>query len=622
MKKFSLAFLIIILFCSIHIFAKEKPINPDSIRYRFAPVVVTGQRYEMSQKDVAASISIISPAEIKQANFTNVADAISYLTPGVFTTRRSNLGYGVAALAGGSVTIRGMGGKPNSRVLMLIDGRPDFQGIFSHPINDAYFMDSVDHIEVLRGPASAVYGTNALGGVVNIITKGLPASGFETNLNLEYGSYNTQKYRLQHSGNISQFQYYAAVGYYKSDGHRKNGDIEGQNYTIKLGYQISPHYKISFNSSITPYKFHDPGPVQGKNYLSGYFEFGDITRNSMDLTFSNKFQNADGTIKIHGNFGKHKLSDGWDSDDQTNGIVAFQNFNLPYQIKTTLGFDIKRYGGTARSSGKKLGTFFNDEYAAYLHLQKIFLKKVILATGIRFENNSNFRQEWIPKFGLVYHPFSQIALRTNVAKGFRTPSIRDLFLFPPANKDLKPEQLWNYELGINQSFGKYFSVDVAGFYYEGDQLIETIVIEPGQMQNQNIGFNKVKGFEVALQARPIEKLTATISYSYLNPDEIIPFAPNKLNFLVNYKIAPINLSLYGEYISDLYASYQLNQFPPKITMEKLSDYAVVHFKFRYDIFDQLQLSIGVENIFDESFQILNGYPMPGRTILSNLSFSF
>jgi len=620
MKKLLIALSIISFFSVTQISAKEQPVDPDSIRYRFAPVVVTGQRYGMPQKDVAASISIISPIEIRQTNLTTVADAISYLTPGVFTTRRSAMGYGVAALAGGSITIRGIGGKPNTQVLMLIDGRPDFQGIFSHPINDAYFLDNVDHIEVLRGPASAVYGTNALGGVVNIITRELPTSGFENTINISYGSYNTQRYRFHHAGNIGGLQYFAGISYQKSDGHRENSNFEAQNYALKVGYQIDPHFNISFNGNITPYKYHDPGPEDVS--LSGYFDYGDISRSSMDLTLSNKFASNDGTIKLHGNFGKHKLSDGWDSNDQTNGLIAFQNFNFPYEIKTTVGFDIKRYGGTARSNGKKLGTFFNDEYAAYLHLQKILLKKFIMGLGLRFEDNSNFGQEWIPKFGLVYHPLSKTALRATIAKGFRTPSVKDLFLFPPANNDLKPERLWNYEFGINQSFGKKILLDVCGFYYEGDQLIETIMIAPGQMQNQNIGSNKARGFELAVQTNPITNLNANISYSYLDSDMTIPFSPNKFNFMMTYSFKKLNLSIYGENIRDLHTSYQLNQMPPKTTIEKLSDYSLVHLKLNYRVLENLQLSACIENLLDESYEILKGYPMPGRMVFSNLMFSF
>ncbi|MDZ7332475.1 MAG: TonB-dependent receptor [candidate division KSB1 bacterium] len=622
MKKILAVALIFLFICYLNTtnFANERANEPDSIRYRFAPVVVTGQRFELPQKDVAASITILSPIVLGQINLNTVADAVSYLVPGVFTTRRAVIGYGVAALAGGSITVRGMGGKPNSQVLMLIDGRPDFQGIFSHPINDAYFLDNVDRIEVLRGPASAVYGTNALGGVVNIITQELPTHGFETKLAISYGSFNTQKYRFQHQGCFGHLKYLVSAGYLKSDGHRSNSAFESQNYAIKVGYQIDNHFRIDFNGSATPYQFQDPGPE--RILLAGYFDHGDIVRSSMDLTFSNQFNSTNGTIKIHGNFGHHKLSDGWNSDDQTNGIIIFQNFDLAHEIKTTIGFDAKRFGGTAHSRNKKLGTFFNDEYAGYLHLQKVLAKKFILGSGIRYEHNSNFGNEWIPKFSLVYHPWSPTAFRASAAKGFRTPSIKDLFLYAPANPNLKPERLWNYEVGVNQSLGKYLSLDVCSFYYEGDRLIETTSIAPGKIQNQNIGEIQARGFEAAAQITPITNLSANLSYSWLNANKVIPFAPNKFNYMLSYQFNRFNITFYGEHIRELYTSYQLNQVPPKTIVEKLPNYALVNLKMNYRLFEGLLLEFGIENLFDQAYQILKGYPMPGRTLISNMMFSF
>jgi len=591
--------------------------QPDSVKYEFAPVVVTGQRYEMPQKDVAASITMISPASLRSTNITTVADAISYFTPGVFTTRRSILGYGVAALAGGSITIRGIGGKPNSQILVLIDGRPDFQGIFSHPINDAYLLDNIDHIEVLRGPASAVYGTNALGGVINIITQKLPVTGFHTLVSTSYGSFHTQKYQLQHTGAIGKLSYLSSIGLNRSDGHRANSKFNEKNIALKLEYRINSNFGITFNGAYAPYEYHDPGP-EGIS-LYGYFNYGDITRYSMDMTFSNQFAHTDGTLKIHGNFGEHQLSDGWYSEDQTNGIILFQNFNLPYEFKTTVGFDAKRYGGLAKSNGSKLGTFFNDELAAYLHVQKILWKKLILGTGIRIDDNSNFGHEWIPKVGIVYHPKSQTAFRASVTKGFRSPSIKDLFLYKEANAALKPARLVNYEMGINQAVANFLAVDICSFYYEGEQLIEMAQATPNVYQNMNVGSNNAKGFEVTIQAKPLNNLTTNISYSYLDSKLTLPYAPNKFNFFVNYNITKFELSVYGEHVNRLYASYQLS--PVRTVVEKLADYSLVHLKLQYTLTERLHLSVGVENVFDESYQILKGYPMPGRTILSKMNLN-
>jgi outer membrane cobalamin receptor len=112
-----------------------------------------------------------------------------------------------------------------------------------------------------------------------------------------------------------------------------------------------------------------------------------------------------------------------------------------------------------------------------------------------------------------------------------------------------------------------------------------------------------------------------LSYSYLDSKEVIPFAPNKINFLFNYKMHRLNFSLYGEYINNLYSGYQLLQFPPKTTVEKFADYTLVHLKINYLIMKNVNLSLGIENLLNESYEILKGYPMPGATFISSINYS-
>ena len=596
------------------------PVENDSVKYYFKPVVITGQRYKMPQQDVAASVSIIEQATLRRTNIETVMDAISYMTPGAFTTRRSNLGYGVSTLAAGGITIRGIGGAPNSQVLVLIDGRPDFQGIFSHPISDAYPLDHVDHIEVLRGPASVVYGTNALGGVINIITRDMEGIDRSSYIKVQYGSYNTQKYMIQNSGHLGELTYSLSMAHQQSDGHREKSQFKGQHYALKFDYKINTQFNLMMTGSLTPYRFHDPGPEDIE--LRGFFDHGAIMRSSADISLSNEYTNTDGIIKIHGNFGRHDLSDGWFSEDQTNGILTYQNFQFAHDIKTTIGFDVKRFGGGSKSNNTSLGTFFNDEIATYVHIQKDFQKLFILDTGIRFEHNSNFGWEEIPRIGIVYHANANTSFRTAVTKGFRSPSVRELFLFNPANAKLKPEKLINYEFGFHSTLAKGYDIDMSTFYYQGNQLIEMNILGPGIALNENSGENSTRGFEIALDAKPLDNLHTQLSYSYIESNIILPFAPNKFNYWINYSFRSVNVTMFGEIIDQLFCSYQLNQLPPTTTKERMPDYGLMHINVQYLINRMVKIGLSLENITDKHYSIMKGYPMPGRNFNAYISLDF
>lgn len=134
-------------------------------------LVVTGSKFETSRKLVPLSVSQISIKDIEQSGQYNVLSTISSYVPGVFITERNILGFGVSTGGSGIINMRGVGSSPNTQVLVLIDGHPQYQGIFAHPLPDAYVASDVRKVEVIRGPGSVLYGSNAMAGVINILTK-------------------------------------------------------------------------------------------------------------------------------------------------------------------------------------------------------------------------------------------------------------------------------------------------------------------------------------------------------------------------------------------------------------------------------------------------------------------
>ncbi|HFE64985.1 MAG TPA: hypothetical protein ENK14_11325, partial [Caldithrix sp.] len=144
----------------------------DSLKtYHLADsIVVIANRYRVSLKTVTNSVDLIPVKDFPQVADYSVLQLVDMLSPAAFVFDKKVMGYGVGVAGAGNLTLRGLGGKPNSQVLVLINGRPDFMGIFGHPLPDVYGLDGIEKIEVVKGPSSAVFGSNAIAGVVNLIT--------------------------------------------------------------------------------------------------------------------------------------------------------------------------------------------------------------------------------------------------------------------------------------------------------------------------------------------------------------------------------------------------------------------------------------------------------------------
>ena len=182
-------------------------------------VVVTGSRTETSVKHLSQTVSVIGRSKIEQRLQPSLLPMLSEQVPGLFITSRGVMGYGVSNGAAGGISLRGLSGG-SARVMVLIDGHPQYAGIFGHPVSDAYQSLLADKVEVLRGPASVLYGSNAMGGVINVVTRKIDEDGVKTNLKAAYGSYNTLETELTNRIKKGKFSSVVSGSYNRTDGHR------------------------------------------------------------------------------------------------------------------------------------------------------------------------------------------------------------------------------------------------------------------------------------------------------------------------------------------------------------------------------------------------------------------
>ena len=610
MKKLSLCAFILVFSVGL-LYARTE--SQDSVKYRFNPVVVTATKIAGVQKDIAASVSVIDEKLIENSVANSVFDLVTQNVPGVFISERAVMGYGVSSGAAGGISIRGIGGSPVTGVLVLRDGRPDIMGMMGHPIPDAYSLDGVERIEVVRGPASFLYGTNAMGGVINIVSKRSTEDGFNTQVSAGMGSFDTRNYRIAHGGKSGIFEYHVTAGRNETDGHREESDYEGDFYTAHFGLNLNPATQIEFNANLTDLYLLDPG-TETTPYVDHWY---DLQRSGADVTISHSGKLGDSYLKMHGNFGDHKIYDGWRSKDHTIGVMFYQNMKLFKGNGTTIGFDIKQYGGDAEDSVTKSPYLDYTEknvveYAPYIHTQQLFYERFILSGGVRFEKHELYGSEILPKAGLVYHINNSTSVRLSAAKGFRSPSIRELYVMPPRNEELEPERMWNYEIGLSKQLYHWLNIETALFRSKGSNLIQ---MQGLPMQFVNTGEFDHTGYEVSVNCYPVEKLILSASWSKLDlQDETLNSPGKKLTTYVAYDWLFARSGFNFIYVRDLYGDNN-HQNP-------MSNYSLLNIFTSFNLTHGVGLKFSVKNALDKEYQTMWDCPMPGRYSTMELIYNF
>lgn len=417
--------------------------------------------------------------------------------PGLFTTSRGIMGYGVSTGAAGGMSLRGIGGSPTAGLLVLIDGHPQYMGLMGHPIADAYQTMMTERVEVLRGPASVLYGSNAMGGVINIVTRQMKEEGSKTDVQAAYGSYNTLQTEVTNRLKRGRFSSIVTGSYNRSDGHRPDMDFEQYGGYAKLGYDFNDRWKLWGDVNVTHFNASNPGTVAAP-YIDNDSR---IIRGMASAALENHYRRTSGALSFFYNWGRHKINDGYhpgeepqtahfNSKDRMMGISWYQSATLFEGNRITAGFDYQHFGGESwykvLATGEKQPQVDKqlDELAGYVDFRQNIGSWLSLDAGLRVDHHSHTGTEWIPQGGLAFHLPRQAELKAMVSKGFRNPTIRELFMFSQ-NPDLLPESLVSYELAYTQRLcDNSLTYGLNLYYINGKNIIQ---VDPAQRKNVNTG---------------------------------------------------------------------------------------------------------------------------------------
>ena len=607
-----------------------KPSDPIHI----GEVVVTGTRNETDVRHLPLTVSVIDRQEIEQSMQPSVLPILTQQVPGLFITSRGIMGYGVSNGAAGGIALRGLSGG-SGRMMVLIDGHPQYAGIFGHPISDAYQSFLAERVEVLRGPASVLYGSNAMGGVINIVTRQLHEEGVKTNVNLGYGSFNTLQSEVTNRIRKGRFTSLISGSYNRTDGHRSNMGFEQYGGYAKLGYRVTDNWNLRGDVNVTHFNASYPGPVSAP-LLDGDQS---ITRGMTSFAVENKYEKTSGAASFFYNWGNHWINDGYTpskgetpqesrflSFDNMMGLSLYQSTQFFPGNRITVGFDWFRYGGHAWNkfvSGEKAGTTSDlvdkheDELAGYVDFRQDLGSWLTLDAGVRVDHHSRVGTEWIPQAGLSFHLPRTIELKASASKGFRYPILREMYMFPPQNPDLKPESMWSYELAWAQHLlDNSLTYGINLFYIDGKNLIITLPNPNGTgMLNQNTGKIENCGVEGEVAYRIDPHWSVEANYSYLHMENPVVGAPeHKLYAGAQYTHKRWTVSTGVQYIDNLYTTVGDNPQTEEFVLWNLNA------SFRVNRW--LDVWARGENLLAQRYEINAGYPMPRATVMAGVNLNF
>lgn len=613
-----------------------EPLGIDSL-INLQGVVVSANKIQVNRNSVPLSISVIDREEIEASSESALLPVLSQRVPGLFVTQKGITGFGVNDGSAGTVNIRGVG--QGNKVLMLFDGQPQWAGIFGHALPDTYVASDVERVEVIRGPGSLMYGSNAMGGVVNIITRHHKQEGRRTQARIMYGSYNTQKYMVNNGYNIGNFSSFISLNHDRTDGHRPNSKFHITNGFANLGYKINEHYRVTGDLSLAKFKTQNPGEIDAPvlDYLV------DVLRGTTSFALENHHEKTSGALRVFYNWGNHEVNDGYEpggtprsylfrSDDHNTGVLLYQSFRLVEGNTFTAGIDYKNWGGHAWNdsiNGKK-GELIDksvNEVAGYVIMQQDLFDILSINAGVRYEHNSVFGGEWVPQAGLTVRPFEGNVIRASFSKGFRSPNIREMYMWGAANDELKPENMLNYEVAVGQSFldGRLYG-EVTAFFIDGKNMIESVSVVPGQtypMKNRNVGTFTNKGIELEGRYQILRNLSMDMNYSYLHTSKALLAAPaHKLNVGATYSPGRFTFNANVQSVYDLYVRLEN---PANKISEVKENYTVLNARaaYRFGSRDKgLNLFVKGENLTATRYTINYGFPMPKAVFMGGIDVTF
>lgn len=629
--------------------------------------IETATRSERKVSDVSSSVEVITQKDIQESVAKSADELVREVsgidlkhTQGIMSTGTTN-----------QVFMRGFGGNTESRALLLIDGIP---------MNDSYTggiewnqvpIDAIQRIEIVKGAGSALYGANAMGGVINIITKNPEKQ--TTQAELSYGSMNTKIGSLSTSGKQGKFGYLLSGQMAKSDGYM--ADVKPKDYSIKRATErengnLKLSYDIDDTSSVSASYIYFHNQTVGVYNIEGGYNPYEQEMHNFQTKYTKYFENeSDLSISIY-----KKISDtSYDSllgstikkvnsgdIDEIGGTIQYV-YPIGMHVLTS-GIDLKLgyaktqddyiTGEIVRTEGKQ------DYYALFIQDEIFYGDQWVFNVGGRFDYFKNHAgvghdevtsidtiypsenfNAFSPKVGLVYKATPNTSIRSSIGQAFRAPTVYDMYRdyisgtnVYAANPNLDPETVTSYEIGIDKKIFEKGMLSVTAYHSDAKDFIYSITpLDPtntNYKEKTNVGKVKIQGVETEFNYQLTDHFKFFANYTYnkstiekfiadtsLEGNYLTNIPKNKGSVSLSYSNPEIvNAKVTVRYVGDRYSN------DANTEAGIYDSYMLVDLKLSKEFTKNFQMTLSADDLFDKGYT--EYYNSPGRVIMASVKMSF
>lgn len=602
-KSFLPALLVIILSSA----ARAEDIDLDKI-------VVTPSRIEESSGDVGRTMDVVTSGEMEREGAQNLADVLTDLTSVAITN------YGGP---GANKNIR-MRGSTAAQVLVMIDGRPVNSPRDGQVDLSTIPLESVHQVEVVHGPGSGIYGSSAMGGIVNVITKRPPQAGQKTEAYSSFGTARTYVERLTHGARIAGFGYLVSGGYQSSAGFRPNSTLNAEDCNLKFDYKINSQNIVGLNSGFYKSKLGTPGPTyffdpdDKQDELKRFFDLSwDFNPDEQTGVAARAYQNYDRLEFIEN-------STAYTKDIHTT-VVRGLNLQLDKQLcgiyRLVAGFDHTKNMNDSTATAK-------HEYAVnagYLQNHFTFFDKLKINFGARIDDYSNFGTQFNPNLDFLYTFSEYIKLHGLVSRSFRAPTFNDLYWpfdgWSEGNPDLRPEKGVTGEAGLEIKINRFITSGLTYYHSDYSQLIQWSDDGSGVWRPQNVSSAIIDGVESENKFYLTDNLEFGLNYTFLRA--IDGKSKKYLVYQPRHKFdASLEYNDHQGLAVELTGQFTGLRFDDANNTTKVKSFFTLGLNVTKRFKSGITCFAYIENMLNRKYEVNQGFPMPGFSFTGGLKAEF